>query len=96
MKAKLLKRLRTEAIDNLGFDGGWSGRWTTLIEGVYYRSESVSGLRYCLNDPGYFIPNAILHRVRMMKYGEAKEENIYKMKDKYKHVSTKRENKDVE
>ena len=73
MKVKLLKKLRTEAIDNLGFDGGWSGCWTTLIEDVRYRSEIVSSFKYCMNEPEYFIQNAILHRVRMMKYGEAKE-----------------------
>lgn len=89
MKVKLLKKLRKEAIDNLGFDGRWDGCWTTLIKGVYYESEIVSTLNYLLNDPGYFIQNAILHRVRMMKYGEEKKESIYKMRDKYEYVSTK-------
>lgn len=91
MKVKLLKELRTEAIDNLGFEGGWSGCWTTLIKGVCYRSEIVSSFKYCMNEPEYFIQNAILHRVRMMKYREEKKESIYKMRDKYEYVSTKRE-----
>lgn len=90
MKVKLLKKIRTEAIDNLGFDGGWDGCWTTLIKGVHYKSEIVSSLNYLRNRPEFFIQNAILHRVRMMKYGEEKKESIYKMRDRYEYVSTKR------
>lgn len=89
MKIKLLKQLRTEAINNLDFNGCWEGVWNTKIKGVYYESNIVSSYCYVVkNDPGYFVQNAIAHRVHIMKYGEKQEERIYKKKDDRIYVST--------
>lgn len=90
MKVKLLKKLRNEAINNLDFVGGWTGCWTTKIEGIKYESEEVSSCKFVVfNDPENFVQNAIAHRVRIMKYGEEKEERIYKKKEDTVYLSTK-------
>lgn len=67
MKTKLLKQYRSEALRNLEFDGGWSGYWTTEVDGVRYRSNSVSGFCYLVNDTGVFIQNVLIHRINLLR-----------------------------
>lgn len=42
MKAKLLKRIRKQAIENIHFIGKWSGVWVTEIDDITYESSIVS------------------------------------------------------
>lgn len=70
MKVRLLKRLRSQAEQNLEFIGGWSGYWITKIDGIYFHSNIVSGLNYVLNDSNFFIQNAISKYVSMKRNGK--------------------------
>ncbi len=71
----ILLRWRHEALGRLRFKGGWSGYWETSIDGISYRSERVSGVRYVVGDSGTFIQNALIDRARLAKnpskYSEA-------------------------
>lgn len=87
MKVKLLKQLRNEAIYNLDFVGGWTGCWITEIKGIKYESDEVSSLNFV--ELKYFVQNAIAHRVNIMKYGEKKDERIYKKIRNKVYLSTK-------
>ena len=74
MEIKVLSRLRTEAIGRLRFSGGWSGYWYTRIDGIDYRGDLVSGFKYIKDDCGFFIQDAILHRVKLMRNPKAQAE----------------------
>lgn len=73
----ILREYRLEARRRLDFIGGWSGHWTTTIDGVSYRSERVSSFRYCVYGEygcGHFLRNAIIDRIQLRRDPE-------KMKD---------------
>lgn len=64
MKTKLLKKIRTQAFENVDFVGRWSGYWITKIDNITYKSSIVSGLG-CItgNDKG-FINECIIRAVK--------------------------------
>jgi len=70
-KTNWLKKLRWEAEGKLGFDGVWSGNWTTTIMGVHYRSYRVCSFDYCKGDTGTFIQDAIIDRCRLLRNKES-------------------------
>lgn len=66
-KRNLLREMRLEAFGKLDFVGGWCGFWTTSIMGVRYRSEIVSGFKYCVGDYGTFLQDAIIDRCHLLR-----------------------------
>ena len=76
MKVKLLKQLRSEALHNLEFFGGWSGCWETVICGKRYRSSMVCGLKHAFGENEEFIRECIL-RACKCKRGQEQESYVY-------------------
>lgn len=64
MKAKLLKRIRKQAIENIHFIGKWSGVWVTEIDDITYESSIVSGFSYVIGDDKGFLRECIIRAVK--------------------------------
>ncbi len=77
LRTRLLKKLRWEAVGKLNFIGRWSGYWTTTIMGVHYRSNTVSGFNFVVNDCGSFIQDAIIDRCKLLRNKDANEKAEY-------------------
>jgi len=67
LNTAILSQWRLEALKNLDFVGGWSGYWTTRIEGVKYRSERVSGFNAVVGDCGAFIQDVLIDRAKIKR-----------------------------
>jgi len=82
----ILRKYRQEALDRLQFIGSWSGFWKTSIDGVRYRSETVSGFKYVVGDCGSFIQDAIIDRIKLRrdpkKYSSDKTEKYITTNEK--------------
>lgn len=76
MKTTLLKAYRSEAYGRLQFIGGWSGWWETKIDGIWYRSERVSGFKALKDDYGNFIIDAICDRVKLRRSPQSYTEEL--------------------
>jgi len=72
----ILLRWRHEALGRLTFYGGWSGYWETRIDGIRYRGERISGLKYIKGDFGTFIQDALIDRARLKKTPSKYSEEI--------------------
>lgn len=64
MKTKLLKKLRTQAFENVEFVGRWSGVWITIIDHIYYESSIVSGYGYITGNDKGFLRECIVRAVK--------------------------------
>ena len=63
----ILLRWRHEALGRLRFIGSWSGWWETMIGGITYRGEHVSGFKAVVGDCGTFIQDALIDRVKLRR-----------------------------
>ena len=72
----ILLKWRHEALGRLTFTGGWSGYWETVIAGIHYRGERVTGLKAVLGDVGTFIQDALIDRVKLEKSPSKYSEEI--------------------
>lgn len=79
----ILLRWRHEAFDNLTFIGTWSGYWKTRINGINYRSETVSGFKAVVGDTGTFIQDALIDRATLAKYPSKNSEELGMCRDRF-------------
>ena len=70
LNTTILKQYRFDAYGKLTFSGGWSGYWTTRIDGINYRSPTVSGLKFLKDEYDNFIQDAILDRIKLRRNPE--------------------------
>lgn len=76
LKTRLLKQYRNEAYSRLRFMGSWSGWFETRIDGICYRSESVSGFKYVVGDYLNFLQDSIIDRVKLRRNPKAFKREI--------------------
>ena len=72
----ILLKWRHEALGRLRFCGGWSGYFETIIDGITYRGERVSGFRAISGNVGTFIQDALIDRAKLAKNPEKYSEQI--------------------
>lgn len=76
LNTKVLRAYKNEANARLRFVGSWSGYWTTVIDGIHYRGNIVSGFKYVSYEYGNFIRDAIIDRARLRKDKAHKDETL--------------------
>lgn len=89
----ILLKWRHEALGKLYFYGLCNGFYETIIDGITYRGERISGLRVITGDTGTFIQDALIDRAKIAKSIKSNKE-LEILKRNYKRFV--RENGTVE
>lgn len=93
LNVTILLKWRNEALSQLRFYGGWNGHYETIIDGITYRGERISGLHVITGDTGTFIQDALIDRAKIAKSIKNNKE-LEILKSRYKRFV--RENGTVE